>query len=172
MAISIRPIRIEGNIAYVPLTKGYEAIIDAEDAKLIGQWNWHANLGGKNVYARRKVKKCEVDIEGRYMFLHRELLKPGTEIHVDHIDGNGLNNRKENLRLVTSHQNCFNRKINSNSTSGLKGVTWNKKDQRWRAQIRFDGEKIFLGNYKCPNEAYAAYCKASADLHGEFGRIA
>jgi len=169
MPISIRPIRIEGNVAYVSLTRGYEAVIDADKAEFIGQWNWHASPSRSNVYALRST-----EIKGKYIGfrMHRVLIGAPDHLHVDHINGDSLDNRIENLRLVTNHQNCFNRKINSNSTSGLKGVTWNKKDQRWRAQIRFDGEKIFLGNYKCPNEAYAAYCKASADLHGEFGRIA
>lgn len=168
---SIKPIRVEGNIAYVPLTQGYEAIIDAEDVPLIDGRPWYAKVARKKngsiarVYAVTKVQKVAV-------FMHREILRaPVSSLEVDHIDSDGLNNRRANLRLVTVSENQMNRKISISNSSGYKGVCWNKRDKFWRAAITKGKVKTWLGNFRTAEDAAAAYARASAEIHGEYGRL-
>jgi len=87
---------------------------------------------------------------------------------VDHIDGNKLNNKIENLRECTNAQNQYNRKLNKNNTSGVKGVFWDKKRDMWNAQIVRNGKKIYLGLFKSIERAAAAMKAARSEYHGEF----
>lgn len=96
---------------------------------------------------------------------------PG-EYCIDHINGNKLDNRICNLRLCTHAENMRNRKINTNSSSGLKGVSFDKSKNRWRAVIKFQNKSITIGRFDTPELAHLAYCKAAAELHGEFARAA
>tara|TARA_R110000787_G_scaffold42047_3_gene103398 strand:+ start:423 stop:920 length:498 start_codon:yes stop_codon:yes gene_type:complete len=158
-----RPIRICGDVAYVPLTQGYEAIIDAADAPLVEGHNWNAHKNGNTVYAKRR--------SGAGVFLlHRVIMEAPCQLSVDHIDGDGLNNMRCNMRLATHAQNMKNRRINCNSTSGFKGIYFNKQSGKWMARIRFNEKSNYLGLFALPEEAYAAYCAASKKYHGEFGR--
>ena len=101
----------------------------------------------------------------RIVFLMHKGYLPKT---IDHINGDRLDNRVENLRAVTANQNQHNRKINSNSTSGFKGVSWCKTHKHWRAAIKLEGKKINLGRFKTPEEADAVVRKAREELHGTF----
>jgi hypothetical protein len=163
---SIRQIRIEGNIAFIPLTKGYEAVIDAADVHLVEGWNWHADVKRNTVYAGRSGPRPEQ----RKIHLHRAIMGDPDGLEIDHIDGDGLNNRRANLRAATHGQNQRNRGAQSNNSSGFKGVSWDKPTGKWRAQIEVNGKNKHLGRYNTPEAAHAAYCKASDVLHGEFGR--
>jgi hypothetical protein len=165
--IPIRPLRIEGNIAYVPLTRGYEAIIDAADAEFIGQWNWQAHIDTHNVYAVRKGQLGEI----RRVIMHRSIMQPPSQMKVDHIDGNGLNNTRSNLRVVSHSDNLKNQQLRRDNRSGFKGVTWKKDNKKWCARIVHEGKRIHLGYFKTPEAAYEAYCQASQKLHGEFSRL-
>ncbi len=91
---------------------------------------------------------------------------------IDHIDGNGKNNRLTNLRLVTHSQNCKNRKLNSNNNSKNKGVSWYPKYEKWRAYISLDGKWISLGYFTTKEEAIAARQRAELKYHGEYARAA
>jgi hypothetical protein len=91
--------------------------------------------------------------------------------YVDHIDGNKVNNRIENLREITAIQNTYNRKIGKNNKSGVKGVFWSKNN-RWIAQIRANGKVIYLGSYKELNEAEKAAKEGRSKAHGEFAKHA
>lgn len=164
---AIRPIRIEGKIAYVPLTKGYEAMIDAADVPLVCGRNWHARVEEHTVYAMAKMK---VGLgPAKKLFLHKVIT--GYAL-TDHCDGNGLNNSRENLREATPAENSRNCRRRASNTSGFKGVSWSKRDKRWYARIRHEGRIRHLGCYDTPEDAHAAYCDASKRFHGEFGRTA
>jgi hypothetical protein len=89
---------------------------------------------------------------------------------LDHIDGDKSNNRILNLRLATYSQNSINRKVMANSKTQLKGVWFNKKKNRYRACVRCDNKRIYLGSYRTPEEAHAAYVAKAAELHQEFMR--
>jgi len=168
-------VRIENGVAYVPLTKGYEAIVDVADLPIVGAFNWHASVKtandgqAGNVYARRKVAGSKGVFA---LSMHREILGDPAGVQIDHHDGNGLNNTRANLRLATQAENARNARRSRSNTSGLKGVTWHKGARKWMAQISVNGSQKYLGCYATLALAHAAYCSASAELHGHFGRTA
>lgn len=166
---AIRPIRIEGNVAYVQLTQGYEAIIDAADVHLVEGVNWQATVKGYTVYACRTWRGSG----GKgIVFLHRVVLPTAVDQMVDHADGNGLNNRRANLRHASRSQNACNQKKRRDNTSGFKGVVRSKKTGRFQATIRTSGKRKSLGFYACPTAAYFAYVKAAREVYGDFSRLA
>jgi hypothetical protein len=160
----IRPIRVEGNVAYVTLTQGYVAVIDAADVPLVEGRNWCAHRSRNTVYALTSPHR------GRQIPMHRQILDADPALHVDHKDGDGLNNRRSNLRVATVAQNARNRATRRDSSSGVKGVYFDKDRLRWRAAICVAGKITFLGSFSSLEAAAAAYADASARLHGEFGR--
>jgi|LakMenEpi03Aug12_release.lakeMendotaPanAssembly.Ray.scaffolds.fasta_scaffold710345_2 hypothetical protein len=89
---------------------------------------------------------------------------------IDHIDGNRLNNRIANLRLASNADNQRNRGASPKNTSGYKGVSYHKQTGRWCSAIKYNNKQIWLGRFDCPELAHMAYCKAAAELHGEFAR--
>lgn len=161
-----RPIRIEGDIAYIPLTKGYEAVIDAADVPLVDGFDWCAHPQKRTTYAQRKDR---TGAKPRTVYLHRAIMGEPAVLHVDHVDGDGLHNRRANLRTVTHAQNQHNAKLRSDNCSGRKGVS--KVGNKWVANICVAKKRSRLGAFKCPTAAHFAYVKASQSLHGEFGRI-
>lgn len=112
----------------------------------------------------------EIYLEHRLAWLYVKGEWP--EKDIDHEDVDPSNNRFGNLRPATHSQNHCNKKTPANNTSGFKGVSWNKKDRVWQALIKLRGKSHYLGGFGDPAEAHAAYCAASAKLHGEFGRPA
>jgi len=91
---------------------------------------------------------------------------------LDHIDTDPANNAIANLRLATRSQNNANRKLSLESASGYKGVTWHAKKGKWQSQIKLPGRNKYLGLYKAPEEAHAAYVEAAIEHFGEFARAA
>lgn len=87
---------------------------------------------------------------------------------IDHIDNNPLNNKIENLRLATKSQNALNSKTRVTNKTGVKGICWKPRDNRWVAQIQKDGKKIHIGNFRDLDSAKDAYKKTAIELHGEF----
>ncbi len=166
----IRPIRIEGNLAYVSLTRGREAVIDAEDASLVAGRNWYVMEQSHSAYAARREVGC--DGKWRTVYMHREIMGVTTSPTIDHRDGDGLNNRRKNLRAATASENQRNQRLSSANTSGFKGVSWDRSKSRWRANIKVNGKLRFLGSFRDIESAVVAYASASAAMHKEFGRIA
>lgn len=154
----------------VPLTQGYATDIDDADADLAGL-GWYANVQSPNVYAALSLphharahlhRVIMARIVGRVLKSH--------EI-VDHIDGNGLNNCRINLRLCTRAEDLRNRRMPKHNTSGYKGVSWDKQRGMWIAIIRAHKTRHYLGHYDDPIEAAKAYDTAARDLHGDFARL-
>ena len=162
-----RKARVEGDIAYVPLTQGYEAIIDASDVSLVEGFNWYAHANRNAVYA---VRMDNTGPKPRLVRMHRVILGDPEGMVVDHQDTNGLNNRRANLRSATIKENACNQGIAKHNTSGHKGVSFHKRDGKWIAHIRYDGGQRYLGSFATPEAAAAAYAKANAEMHGAFGR--
>lgn len=165
----IRPIRTEGDKAYVPLTQNKEAIIDAEDVDKVLNYTWCAILNKGCFYAATAVRNAEGKVVR--ILLHKLILKCEKPLEIDHADGNGLNNTKTNLRLVTRQQNMFNVRKPKHNTSGYKGVSWCQSSQKWKATISVERKRHHLGFYNTKEQAYSAYCEASERLHGKFGRV-
>lgn len=176
MPRKIRSIRIEGNIAFVPLTRGYEAKVDIADLPLVAGFMWAAMVtrrpdgGIKKIYATRNMPRSARP-RGR-VFMHRAIIGAPPEKEVDHADGDGLNNCRDNLRLATASQNAQNRKTPSNNTSGHKGVQWNRKIEKWVVRIKKDGRMKEIGAYLDKEEAAASYADVSRVLFGDFARRA
>lgn len=170
MTRSPRPIRIEGDVAYVPLTKGYEAIIDVADVPLVDGVNWCAKENRGTVYACRNIRVGNKVVPVQ---MHRALLNAPEGVFVDHEDRNGLNNRRSsNLRLADRCQNQWNRGASKRNTSGTKGVSWSAREGKWRAAISVKNKFVSLGYFDSKEAAAAVYASASAAMHGEFGRVA
>jgi hypothetical protein len=171
MPRNVRPIRIEGDVAYIPLTKGYEAVIDAVDVPLVVGRNWSVHeafrLDGtvRSTYAKASSGS-------RVVWMHRLIAGVCNDLRADHKDNNGLNNRRSNLRPATVTQNAQNQRKYTNNTSGAKGVTRDPRTGRWQARIQAEKQSRSLGNFGCVTAAYLAYVRAAAQLHGEFGRAA
>ena len=102
-----------------------------------------------------------------WMFVTGE--DPG-DWEIDHIDGNGLNNSFANLRKANRSQNMCNSRLTADNSSGFKGVSYCKQTKKWKASIQINGKQLHLGRFDTPEPAHMAYCKAAAELHGEFAR--
>ena len=164
-----KPIRIEGDVAYVPLTKGREAVIDACDVGLVSQFNWHlVNVRGQYPYAMRVEK---INGKRARVFMHRAIAAKTDDLFIDHIDGNGLNNRRSNLRQATPRENSQNQRAPISNTSGQKGVCWNKRRGKWQAQIRVDRKLVYLGLFARKEDAAAAYDAAAVQHFGKFANL-
>lgn len=150
------------------LTQGKVAIVDDEDYDYLNQFKWHASKLSGKFYARRYIKLSKPSIK---ILMHRDIMKPEKVYVIDHIDGNTLNNQKNNLRICTHAQNMRNSKININNTSGFKGVYWNKQNAKWTALIRLNNKKIHIGYYIDIKDAAKAYNAAALKYHGEFANI-
>ena len=103
--------------------------------------------------------------------MHRELLPVPPGFETDHIDGNGLNNQKDNLRISTRSQNAANSKIRVGGSSEFKGVAWNKRCRKWRATIGVERQVKHLGLFKIEEKAALAYNTAALKYFGEFARL-
>ena len=170
---AVRPVRYDGDLAYIPLTRGYEAVIDAADVHLVDGLNWFAKLykrtdGTALVYA---VRSQWISGGGNNCIrMHRVIFCDSGTTDVDHIDGDGLNNRRSNLRSATRAENQRNVRRSTRNSSGHKGVDWLGVSGKWRARIRVNGESYHLGVHANIDDAVAAYAEASKRLHGQFGR--
>ncbi len=147
---------------YIQLSQEYKAIVDDCDYEHLSQWKWFAHKEGKVVYAYRKIKGT-----GKLEAMHRCILKPPKGYIVDHVDHNGLNNQRFNMRVCTRSQNAWNVGKRSHNTSGYKGVHVSK-DGNITAKITCNKKVIRLGSFSTRNDAYSAYCIASKMYHGEY----
>jgi hypothetical protein len=105
------------------------------------------------------------------MLLHRVVMNAPKGIQIDHINGNPLDNRRENLRFCNPSQNRANSRRSPKNTSGFKGVHWDRKWGRWVSMIRVNGKKIYLGSSDDPAKAHKLYCEAAKEHFGEFANF-
>lgn len=139
----------------IPLTKGLVALVDDADFETVNQFKWHTVTYKRNHYAQREIR-----INGRRttLHLHTALMQPPHGFQVDHINGNGLDNRRCNMRIVSNQQNSFNHtKKKLGCTSQYRGVFWATRNGRWLARITINGKGKHLGSFDCEEEAARAY---------------
>lgn len=159
----------------IKLTQGKYALIDEEDFDLISQYKWYAKKIGNTFYAARAItvqgqnKHKNIKRKQKTIIMHREIMKNKLKQNqeIDHINGNGLDNRKCNLRLCNRSENMMNQRIKK-GTSQYKGVRWDKK---WRAQITYNKKQKHLGFFNNEIDAAKAYDKKAKELFGEFAKL-
>lgn len=145
------------------------ALVDDEDYELVGRYKWHASVNRKlTVYARAYIPEKKIAIA-----MHRLImgLCAGDGVEVDHIDGDGLNNTRTNIRLATRSENARNIRKISGRTSIYKGVCFYKQMGKWAVAIGRDGKQIYLGLYSTEIDAGIAYNHAAVEYYGEFARL-
>jgi hypothetical protein len=149
-------------------------LFDYKDGQLI----WKMSRGGsakKGSVAGHKIKLqyIQVVVDRKTYYLHRLIFvyHHGYCPHiVDHIDADQTNNRIENLREATQQQNCFNSKINKNTSTGMKNVNWNTEANKYRVELSVNGKNKFIGYYVDPELAELVAIEARDKYHGRFAR--
>jgi hypothetical protein len=149
----------------IPLTQDKFALVSDHRFDYLNQFEWQATFDGYNWYAQRTEGEKTIK-------MHREIMGVTDPfIFIDHRDNNGLNNQDENLRECTNAENQRKRGKAYNNKSGYKGVSFDKKKYRYRAQIRHGGDPVFLGHFENPKDAALAYNEAAKKYHGEFAYL-
>jgi hypothetical protein len=162
-------IQINGeNCRYLPLTQGLYSFVDESlyDEALV--WNWHAIEGSNGIMYGVRHRMADERGSGRDLFLHQWIMGVSSAGQVDHINHNGLDNRRSNLRLCTHQQNMGNTRLKSCNTSGYKGVSRVSGSVKWMAKINDHGKQTYLGSSYDPVEAARLYDAAAKRVFGEF----
>jgi hypothetical protein len=149
----------------IPLTRGKFALVDARDYYRLVKFTWYASEPTKNTFYAARSRN------GKKVTMHRVIMNPPGHLFVDHIDRNGLNNAKNNLRLCTPAQNRCNTFSSKVGTSKYKGVNWNKRIKKWGALIQLNRKIYQLGYFSNEIDAARAYDKKAKVLHGEFAYL-
>ena len=154
----------------IPLTQGKVAQIDEADLELVSGYKWYAHKDKNTFYAYANVRRA--DGSWTKVKMHRLILGlTDRKTQADHCDGNGLNNRRVNLRACKNTENQWNARIRADNISGFKGVDWCKRSGKWRAKICANGKQKSLGYFATPEAAYEAYCRAAIEMRGAFANF-
>ncbi|MHC4799928.1 MAG: AP2 domain-containing protein, partial [Planctomycetota bacterium] len=158
----------------LPLSQNKFAIVDADDYERLNKYKWCLSKAPHTNYALTRLKARPVKpkrAKRKAILMHRFILNAPRHLVVDHINHNGLDNRKSNLRLCTRAQNCYNSRSFNNKSSRYKGVSWDKQRKRFVAYIRCNGKCYNLGRFKSETEAARAYDKKAKELFGEYAYL-
>jgi phospholipase C len=159
----------------IELTKGFVAIIDDADFYWISEFSWHVTVSGSNynkLYAASFIRRQDGVWKNTKM--HRLILGVESSFQVDHRNGNGLDNRRSNLRVATILENARNKRKVIGTSSRFKGVSFNKRPGRksfWKAEIRVNRKLIHLGYHVDEIKAAIAYDRAAKKFFGEFSNL-
>lgn len=148
----------------IELTRGYKAIVDDDIYEKLSTKKWRAQKNYSTVYAITGKGK---DVK----YMHRVLCEPEKGFVVDHINGNGLDNRRTNLRVVPLSVNRLSAKVSKNNTTGFKGVVFEKRTGKWVSRVtrRIDGKRksFHLGTFNSPHDAHDAYVAFIKENYGD-----
>lgn len=166
---------VQDGVALIPLYSrkfpGLYAIVDLEDAERVAQHRWNVDHARNTFYAKTKSQRTH----GTHLAMHRLVLElaPG-DPGPDHINGNGLDNRRSNLRSANESLNGANHqhtKRGSNPSSVFRGVCWSKDRQKWQATICVDGKRRQLGRFESEVDAACAWDVAATEAWGDFAKL-
>ena len=137
----------------IPLTQGKVALVDDADHTEMSKYRWYANKLGNTYYATRNSPK--MNGKRHLILMHSVILDTPKGMQTDHVNGNGLDNRRQNLRVVTCRENQQNQ--HTPKTSKYPGVSWDKKRRKWLVRIEVNGKQHFLGRYDSEEAAARRY---------------
>lgn len=164
------PIYRRHDVKEIELTQGRVTLVDDADYEWLMQWKWTLMDKGQNaLYAYRSGPRNGG--RGKTIMMHRQVMHAPIGIDIDHRDGNGLHNCRSNLRFCNDRQNQANQRPRLGYSSKYKGVSWIKREHRWRVGIKNSGKSIHLGYFDDEIEAALAYNAAALELSGEFARL-
>jgi len=144
----------------IPLSNGDFAKVDDADFEWLSQRKWYLHPKG---YAAEMSR-------GKFSWMHRLINNTPAGIQTDHINGDKLDNRRENLRSCTITENNRNRPTPTKNTSGFKGVSWDKRKKNWKVDIRINNKTKYIGNFASKEDAAKAYDTAAKQYHGDFAK--
>ncbi|MHC4574708.1 MAG: AP2 domain-containing protein [Planctomycetota bacterium] len=157
-----------GQYCKIPLTQGKFAKVDPDDYPWLAQFRWHCKTNKNAAYAARTVTHARRPIR---IYMHRLIARTPPHLFCDHVNHNGLDNRKANLRSCTLSQNNANARPAKNASSIYKGVSFNKRRKKWAASIKSKGKQQHLGYFDSEIDAAKAYDERAKELFGRFANL-
>lgn len=156
----------EGAVCIMVAQGALRMYVDEADAASLLPWRWRVDSNG---YAYRTVgTACGPTRTTQDIYVHRVLCSVEPAGKVDHVNRNRLDNRRSNLRPASAGENADNASIRKDNTSGVKGVSWDKRCAKWSAQIQHRGQYIWIGYFDTKEEAATAYRERANELKGDY----
>ena len=153
----------------IKLSQGKFTIVDDQDFEYLSQWKWYTFKGLNTFYAARNIP---FNGKQKQLPMHRVIMELNdSQRYIDHIDHNGLNNTRGNLRICSTSQNAMNRRSARGCSSQYKGVSFNKRAGKFVAYITVNGKILYLGYYIDEAEAAGAYDQAAKEHYKEFANL-
>lgn len=150
---------IKDNVCYIPLSNGSTAVCDEDRFAAVSKYSWRLDRNG---YPCAKIKDFTIRL---HSFLYKN------QGQIDHVNGSKVDNRSCNLRFVNHCQNRVNVGKKKNTKNKFKGITFNKRKNKWQAQIGHNYKNITIGSFDSQEDAAKAYDKKAQELYGEYARL-